>query len=251
MAYVVLFFKDQEIGRRKLDRPLVIGRSPECDLSIRDVLLSRRHCRIDPEGREWVISDLGSKNGTRIGGVAVARQGLRDADVIRIGRSTVRFYAGKFVPASKPAVVPPALQRPADPFEALSGTVTAFEFQPRGPVRKTGQLPTPRPGPPEPDSYAREDIRGMVKGLVSSSWDSIYEHAKRPDPVIPQSPIVENLRRLRPREPHVDLSLQVQHEEPGGAPRGKPAGQTRTDPSTRHRPHPFRSLLRFVGALFH
>lgn len=209
MAYVVLYYKDQEVDRRKLDRAVVIGRSPECDVAIRDVLLSRRHCRIEKEGRDWVLSDLGSKNGTRVGGSAITRHVLRDADVIRAGKSTIRFHRGAFVPAPKtsaPAGRPP---RPADPFEALSGTVTAFEFEPRGPVRNTERLPTPRPGPPEPAAYDREDVRSMVSGLVSSSWDSIYDNARRPDPTAPQSPLIENLRRKRACEPRVDASLQL------------------------------------------
>ena len=210
MAYVVLFFKDQEVGRRKIDGPVVIGRSPECDIAVRDVLLSRRHCKLEPEGRQWVISDLGSKNGTRVGPQTIMREPLRDGDVIRIGKSIIRFYAGKFEPAANGKPKSGTLSRPADPMEALQNTVTAFELEPRGPSRKTERLPTPRPSPKEPDSYAREDVRSMVKDLVSSSWDSIYEHASRPDPVM-RTQSGQAVRR-RPREPGVDLALQLRAE---------------------------------------
>src|SRR5579884_714142 len=66
MAYVVVSFRDQEILRQSLGRSVVIGRAPECDIVIRDILLSRRHCRIEKDGSNWFLSDLGSKNGTRI-----------------------------------------------------------------------------------------------------------------------------------------------------------------------------------------
>ena len=227
MAYVVLFFKDQEVGRRKLDGPLIIGRSPESDISIRDILLSRRHCQIEPEGNQWVVSDLGSKNGTRIGGQPLLRQPLRDGDVIRIGNSTVRFYAGKFQPAANGKPRLGALQRPADPMEALQNTVTAFELEPRAPARNTDRLPVPKPSPKEPASYVHEDVRTMVKDLVSSSWDSIYEHASRPDPVVPRGQNGQAVRR-RPREPGVDLALQLR-SEPAGAPAAPPVPPTRPE----------------------
>jgi predicted component of type VI protein secretion system len=213
MAYVVLFLKDQEVGRRKLDGPVVIGRSPESDFSIRDILLSRRHCKIEAEDGQWVVTDLGSKNGTRIAGQPILRQSLRDGDVIRLGNSTVRFYAGKFQPATNGKPRPGTLQRPADPMEALQNTVTAFELEPRGEARNTERLPVPKPSPKEPDSYVHEDVRAMVKDLVSSSWDSIYEHASRPDPVMPRGQNAQSVRR-RPREPGVDLALQLRSEQP-------------------------------------
>jgi len=246
MAYVVLYYKEQEVGRRKLDRPVVIGRSPECDIAIRDVLLSRRHCRIEKEGRNWVLSDLGSKNGTHVGEGVITRHVLNDADIIGMGKSTVRFHRGAFVPGPKTKPQASRTQRPADPFEALSGTVTAFEFEPRGPARNTERLPTPRPGPPEPAAYDRENVRSMVSGLVSSSWDSIYDHARRPDPLVPQSPMVENLRRNRPREPRVDPSLQVR-------PEGARQQRTKASPALLERPRPrgrIRALLRRLATFF-
>ena len=52
-------------------RPLVVGTSPECDLVLADPKVSRRHCeiRLTPEG--VVVRDLGSKNGTLAGKVAI------------------------------------------------------------------------------------------------------------------------------------------------------------------------------------
>ena len=257
MAYVVVYFKDQEVGRRKLDGPVVIGRSPENNLSIRDILLSRRHCQIEPEGNQWVVSDLGSKNGTRIGGLPVLRQALRDGDVVRIGNSTIRFYAGKFQPGANGKPRPGALQRPADPNEALQNTVTAFELEPRGPARNTDRLPVPKPSPKEPASYVQEDVREMVKDLVSSSWDSIYEHASSPDPVVPRGQNGQAVRR-RPREPGVDLSWQLRSETPS-APAAPRAGQRPEAksldlqppvPATRLRGGRVRALLRRLAMIF-
>ena len=45
------------------DRTL-IGRSPECDVFLDDVTVSRRHAELMREGERFVIRDLGSLNGT-------------------------------------------------------------------------------------------------------------------------------------------------------------------------------------------
>jgi predicted component of type VI protein secretion system len=250
MAYIVYFYKDQELGRLKLEGDVSIGRSADCAISIRDILLSRHHSSIKQANGHWFITDEGSKNGTRIGGQVIDRQALEDGDVIRMGKSTLRFFEGDFVPSTTPA--PAGSQRPADPFEALSGTISAFEYQPRGPVRSTENLPTPRPGPQEPASYGEENVRGLVAELVSSSWDSIYEEARRNEAEAPQSPLIDSVRRRR--SPQVDLGLQVHAGQSEAArdrklsPEGPaPTGVLEAPPA----PGRIRSWFRKLGRLFH
>lgn len=211
MAYVIIYHKDQEVTRQTLEGAATIGRAPECELRVHDILLSRRHCQIEPEGDGWAILDLGSKNGTRIGGDPVFRKILTDGDVIRMGKTAVRFRTGALVPAPSPSSS--ALQRPADPFEALAGTVTDFVYRP-APIGPTGlPFPAPRPSPREPAAYVQEDVRSLVSELVSSSWDSIYEGASRPDPMVAHARAAAERavgRKKRPREPQVDVALQVE-----------------------------------------
>ncbi|MBX3261878.1 MAG: sigma 54-interacting transcriptional regulator [Labilithrix sp.] len=45
---------------------LVVGRSDECDVTVDDASVSRRHARIDVAGERITIEDLGSANGTRL-----------------------------------------------------------------------------------------------------------------------------------------------------------------------------------------
>ena len=249
MAFIVYFYKDEEQGRIPLEGPVQIGRSPDCEVAIRDILLSRHHCRIEPANGGWVVTDLGSKNGTRIGGAHVTRETLRDGDVIRMGKTAVRFFAGEFVPAKdKPQT--PQTQRPADPFEALSGTISDFEFKPRGPIRSTEKLPTPKPGPQEPASYKTENVRGLVTDMVSSSWDSIYEEARRTDDEAPQSPLIDAVRKRRARDPHVDLALQVDPREAKLSPeksQPRPAGVVETPKRVGAIRSLFRKLGRIIG----
>ena len=72
------------------DRPIVIGRSPDCDLLLQNESISRRHSRIAYEEDGWVIRDLGSKNGSRVNTFHVEEQLLRNGDRIDLG--TIRLY---------------------------------------------------------------------------------------------------------------------------------------------------------------
>jgi hypothetical protein len=47
---------------------ILIGRAPSCTLVIEDIALSSRHARLFPQAGGWMIEDLGSTNGTFVGG---------------------------------------------------------------------------------------------------------------------------------------------------------------------------------------
>lgn len=77
-----------ESGRRwPLDRnrAISIGRSEECDIALPDRQVSRFHARLSWQGEQFVVEDLGSKNGTRVNGQEVKTPvGLNDGDEIQI-----------------------------------------------------------------------------------------------------------------------------------------------------------------------
>ncbi len=73
------------------DRPVVIGRLPECEVMLSDANVSRRHAEVRPSGDGWIVVDLGSTNGTRVNGVRVAEQRLAAGDVITFGATTATF----------------------------------------------------------------------------------------------------------------------------------------------------------------
>jgi adenylate cyclase len=70
---------------------VVIGRSPECNVVLKDFGISRQHARIlvDEEGAR--IVDLKSKNGTQVNGVPVVEAPLRDGDRILLGKFQLTF----------------------------------------------------------------------------------------------------------------------------------------------------------------
>ncbi len=75
---------------RPTRRGFVVGTHPPSDLVLRDPEVSRQHLRIDAE-REWILRDLGSTNGTRVGGVRVREAILDDGALLECGASRLRF----------------------------------------------------------------------------------------------------------------------------------------------------------------
>jgi pSer/pThr/pTyr-binding forkhead associated (FHA) protein len=53
---------------------LVVGRDPGAAVVLRDQTVSRRHATLDRRGDRWTVTDLGSTNGTSVGGRRLAPQ---------------------------------------------------------------------------------------------------------------------------------------------------------------------------------
>jgi ABC-type multidrug transport system ATPase subunit len=71
---------------------LRIGRDPESDVVVEDLLVSRRHAEIRSlgDGRYEAI-DLGSHNGTFVNGRRIDRAVLEELDVVSVGRNSYRL----------------------------------------------------------------------------------------------------------------------------------------------------------------
>jgi serine phosphatase RsbU (regulator of sigma subunit) len=85
----------------------VLGRSHEADLCYpEDTSLSRRHLKIDRDGDDWWIEDLGSKNGTHLNDERLAgRRRLMPGDQVSAGHLVIVYE---------------------DPFGDLAGRVTFY-----------------------------------------------------------------------------------------------------------------------------
>lgn len=71
----------------------VIGRDPGLRHAIEDASVSRRHAAIVCSDDSCVIRDLGSKNGTSIGGIRIAgERELREGDVVTLGSVRLTFH---------------------------------------------------------------------------------------------------------------------------------------------------------------
>ncbi|GHG59560.1 phosphopeptide-binding protein [Sinomonas cellulolyticus] len=71
---------------------VVLGRSGEADIVVDDTGVSRRHLEIRREGGATYAVDLGSTNGSYIGGHRIEGSAeLHDGTTIRMGRTTIVF----------------------------------------------------------------------------------------------------------------------------------------------------------------
>jgi hypothetical protein len=81
-------------GRRLVvgSRGATIGRSRDCDIVIDDANVSRRHAEVRPRSGAWVLTDLGSTNGSRLNGRTIrAPEVIRRGDEIEIGATIITF----------------------------------------------------------------------------------------------------------------------------------------------------------------
>ena len=69
----------------------VIGRGDQANLRLPDVGISRRHARLDFDGAQVVLTDLGSTNGTMVNGQRVSAVALNPGDMIQLGTTTLTF----------------------------------------------------------------------------------------------------------------------------------------------------------------
>jgi hypothetical protein len=69
----------------------VIGRSPECDIFLDDVTVSRRHAELSPDADTFTIRDLGSLNGTFVNRRRIESATLQDDDEVQIGKYRLTF----------------------------------------------------------------------------------------------------------------------------------------------------------------
>ena len=69
----------------------LIGRSPECEVFLDDVTVSRRHAELVREGETFSIRDLGSLNGTYVNRRRIESAVLENDDEVQIGKYRLTF----------------------------------------------------------------------------------------------------------------------------------------------------------------
>jgi hypothetical protein len=73
---------------------VTIGRLPECDIVVADPGASRRHAQVRFDGERYVVSDMGSTNGTLVNDVEASERALEDGDRVTIGSTVLEFRSG-------------------------------------------------------------------------------------------------------------------------------------------------------------
>ncbi|MDF3070766.1 MAG: hypothetical protein K0R38_6367 [Polyangiaceae bacterium] len=95
---IVIYHKDktQQGKRVELSSGAVrLGRDPDNDLVLLEEGVSRRHVRVQPSAGHWVVTDVGSRNGTLHNGKPLAGvKRLSNGDTIKLGSVIVKYLSG-------------------------------------------------------------------------------------------------------------------------------------------------------------
>ncbi|WP_225754945.1 FHA domain-containing protein [Actinotalea sp. Marseille-Q4924] len=70
----------------------VAGRSPDADIFLDDVTVSRKHVEFVREGAGFVVRDVGSLNGTYVNRTRIEQAVLRAGDEVQIGKFRMTFH---------------------------------------------------------------------------------------------------------------------------------------------------------------
>ena len=103
MAFLALYSENGSERLFHLGDNAIIGRSEDCDITIDDTRVSRRHARITRRGDDFFLEDLGSSNGTFIREEQLTphrSKELIDGDDIRVGSTRLNYRLYRFVSAS-------------------------------------------------------------------------------------------------------------------------------------------------------
>ena len=95
-----------------------LGRRPENTISIQDASISGQHAELLVEGGEVRVRDLGSTNGTKVGGIRITEQRLAHGDRITFGSFEAVFQDAEFGGAGAPAA--PAAADAGGQLESIS-----------------------------------------------------------------------------------------------------------------------------------
>ena len=81
------FYEGLEVA---LDRErIVIGRGRKADLALAEATISRAHAALGFDENGFYVEDLRSTNGTLVNGARIARQRLKNADEIQMGKLVI------------------------------------------------------------------------------------------------------------------------------------------------------------------
>ncbi len=138
MARLYHYLNGELLGTVELtEYDVIVGRRQDCDLILNSRSASRQHLRFSPR-REggWLMSDLGSENGTYVDGIREYRKILGDRAVIQVGEEMLIYepfedqtdpgkdQGPKFRPLPKPVSQPRFKEQ--DPGEITQHVVPAL-----------------------------------------------------------------------------------------------------------------------------
>ena len=94
VASLVVRSGDQAGQSIPLSAPVVrLGRAPDCEIPLDDITVSRRHAEIRRDGSRYLVSDVGSLNGTYVNQQRIDDEtALEHGDELQVGKFRLVFF---------------------------------------------------------------------------------------------------------------------------------------------------------------
>ena len=91
MPKVLLQYEGAVIKEIALAKDVSIGRKPDNDIVIDNPAVSGHHCKITIAGESFFVEDLNSTNGVFLNAKKIMKSGLKNNDVIGVGKHVLKF----------------------------------------------------------------------------------------------------------------------------------------------------------------
>lgn len=76
-----------------IDAPVTrLGRAADCEISLDDITVSRRHAEVLRDGDEYRVRDSGSLNGTYVNNQRIEEAPLHQGDELQVGKFRMVFF---------------------------------------------------------------------------------------------------------------------------------------------------------------
>jgi hypothetical protein len=178
---------------------VVIGRNPDCAISVNLASISRRHAKVylDRASGRCAVADLGSANGVKVNGNAVQSQVLQHGDTLLFGGFRVVYYEAVPTAGQQAGQGTASHLQPAAAQATVSFAVPTGE-QPAVPAQGAQAAPAPIGGPgpaagvsvssagtaaPQPAAPADpSQLADRVRTLEAELGSALRQLAERPAP---------------------------------------------------------------------
>jgi soluble lytic murein transglycosylase-like protein len=118
-------------GEMRFRAAFAVGRLDDCEVTLAEACVSRRHAELRPEGDGWLLVDLGSANGTFLDGTRLAPNApvaLPDACEVAFGDNGPALSLETLRPKPVPPPEPPPASSPGPSAGAAPGAPPARDF---------------------------------------------------------------------------------------------------------------------------
>ncbi len=145
----------------------ILGRSEDCQITIPDPGISKKHAALEVDEQGVIISDLKSSNGTFLNGVQIQESEIHNKDKVSICSTSFDIVKAKAQPAAFPVAYAqhPQMQHPQAP--AVQNAQHGYPQHPYMPQ------PAPPPGQVAGDGNTNEPVKLTLKNWFINYLDKV------------------------------------------------------------------------------